>query len=130
VKLYLAIMAGGALGSAGRYVLTVWLTARLGEVFPWGTLAVNMLGSFAIGFLAALMVPVGPLGASETLRVFLLVGVLGGFTTFSSFSLQTVLLLQSGQWLAAAGNIALSVLGCLLATILGLAAAQILPIKT
>lgn len=130
MKLYAAIMLGGALGSAARYALSVWVAGKVGEEFPWGTFAVNLIGSFVIGFVAGLTGPDGPLMVPEVVRVFIMIGILGGFTTFSSFSLQTLMLLQDGQWLWAAGNILLSVLLCLLATAGGIVLANILPLKS
>lgn len=130
MKLYAAIMLGGALGSAARFAVSAWLAARVGESFPWGTLAVNVVGSFVIGFFMALTGPEGALMVSPTARAFVAIGVLGGFTTFSSFSLQTVLLLQDGQWLWAAGNVFLSISLCLAATAAGMAVANVLPLRT
>lgn len=130
MKLYAAIMLGGALGSAARFAMSVWIAGKVGEEFPWGTFAVNVIGSFVIGFVAGLTGPDGPLMVPEVARVFVMVGVLGGFTTFSSFSLQTIMLLQDGQWLWAAGNILLSVFLCLLATLGGIALAGSLPLKS
>ncbi len=101
MKEALAVMLGGALGSLLRYGITQG-TARLwGEAFPWGTLAVNVAGSAAIGFLAGLTLGGNPLGLPETWRLFLVVGVLGGFTTFSAYSIQTLSLLQEGALAAA-----------------------------
>lgn len=130
MKLYAAIMLGGALGSAARFAVSAWLAARVGESFPWGTLTVNIVGSFVIGFFMALTGPEGALMVSPAARAFVAIGVLGGFTTFSSFSLQTVLLLQDGQWLWAAGNVFLSVCLCLAATAAGMAVANVLPLRT
>ena len=130
MKLYAAIMLGGALGSAARFAVSVWIAGRVGEEFPWGTFAVNVIGSFVIGFVSGLTGPDGPLMVPEVARVFIMVGILGGFTTFSSFSLQTLMLLQDGQWLWAVGNILLSVFLCLLATAGGIVTANILPLKS
>jgi len=130
MKLYAAIMIGGALGSAARFAISVWLAARVGESFPWGTFAVNIIGSFVIGFFMALTGPDGALMVSPVIRAFVAIGILGGFTTFSSFSLQTISLLQDGQWLWAAGNVLLSVTLCLLATAGGIALANILPLRS
>ncbi len=130
MKLYAAIMLGGALGSAARFALSVWVAGKVGEEFPWGTFAVNIIGSFVIGFVAGLTGPDGPLMVPEVARVFIMVGILGGFTTFSSFSLQTVMLLQDSQWLWAAGNILLSVILCLVATVGGIVLANILPLRS
>lgn len=115
---YLWVAFGGALGSVGRYWLANVIESRAGGVFPWGTLAVNVSGSFAIGFLAAFAGSVGSFG-SPGFRLFLMVGVCGGYTTFSSFSLQTLNLLRDGEWLNAGGNILLSVVLCLFGVWLG-----------
>jgi CrcB protein len=115
---YLWVAAGGALGSVGRYWLANVIDSRVGGTFPWGTIAVNISGSFVIGFLAAFGGSVGASG-SPGFRLFLMVGVCGGYTTFSSFSLQTLTLLREGEWLNAAGNIVLSVVLCLIAVWLG-----------
>ncbi|MCX8089771.1 MAG: fluoride efflux transporter CrcB [Verrucomicrobiae bacterium] len=125
------IALGGALGGVGRYWLNGIVSARF-ETFPAGTLVVNVVGSFVIGFLAALAQPEGPLSARGRVIVteFFMIGLCGGFTTFSSFSLQTLNLLRDGEWFYAASNVVLSVLGCLLATWLGyLAGSALLTIK-
>lgn len=127
---YLFVALGGALGSAGRYWMTQSVDARLNALlpdyaFPAGTLAVNVLGSFVIGLLAG-MEEGSRAGFGDSTRLFLMVGICGGFTTFSSFSLQTLGLLREGLLLRAGGNIALSVLLCLLATWAGLALMQAL----
>ena len=127
MKLYAAVMIGGAIGSALRYGLSTWIAEAAHSTFPWGTLAVNVIGSFVIGFFAGLTGPDGPFLVSPIVRAFVTIGVLGGFTTFSSFSLQTMLLVQDSQWLSAAGNVLSSVALCLLATILGIALANMLP---
>ncbi len=111
----LLIALGSALGGVARNGLTGWVTQRAGETFPWGTLAVNVLGSLVVGALAALG-DSPRWGLSAEARQFLLIGVLGGFTTFSAFSLQTLRLVQDGDWARAVGNALLSVA-------LGLAAA-------
>jgi CrcB protein len=103
------------------------VAARLiGETFPWGTLIVNVAGSFVIGLFFTLTGSDGRLLVSPTARQFVMVGLLGGYTTFSSFSLQTLTLLQDGEFLYAGANIAASVALCMLAVWLGhIAAAQI-----
>jgi CrcB protein len=116
---YLWVATGGALGSVGRYWLSGLVAARVGETFPWGTLFVNVTGSFLIGLLAALTIPEGRFTASPGTRQFLMFGVCGGYTTFSSFSLQTLNLLRDGEWLYAGGNVLLSVLLCLIGVWLG-----------
>lgn len=118
---YIWVALGGALGSVSRYWLNGLVSARHGETFPLGTLTVNVLGSFVIGLLGALTLPEGRM-SSETRAVvtpFLMIGVCGGFTTFSSFSLQTLNLVRDREWLYAGGNILLSVALCLIATWLG-----------
>jgi CrcB protein len=118
--MYLWVALGSAIGGAARYGLGD-LAARLwGPAFPWGTLAINILGSFVIGAFSALTGPGGTLAASPSLRVFVMVGLCGGFTTFSAFSLQTVALARDGSWGGALANVLLSVALCLGATLLGL----------
>ena len=85
---FLLVLAGGALGSGARYLVSLWMVDRLGSAFPWGTLSVNVVGSFLIGLLATLADEFG--AVSPDTRVFLIVGLLGGFTTFSSLSLETL----------------------------------------
>lgn len=119
-QVLLAVAAGGAVGSVGRYlVAAVWLPAAGPHAIPWGTLAVNVVGSFLYGLLFAVLTQYLP--ASGTLRVALLAGFLGGFTTFSSFSFETVRLFQEGQPALAIVYVLASVLSCLLAVWLGLA---------
>ena len=115
----LAVAVGGALGSLARYWLGLLVA---GGALPWGTIAANVSGSLLIG-LAAGGIGVGPRPAlGETARLFLTVGFCGGYTTFSSFSLQTVSLVQAGRHGLALANVLLSVLSCLAATGAGLAA--------
>lgn len=111
---YVWVATGGALGSVGRYWLSGIVASRVGETFPWGTVLVNVTGSFLIGLLAALTEPEGRLLASPGFRLFFMVGVCGGYTTFSSFSLQTLNLLRDGDWQSAGGNVLLSVILCML----------------
>lgn len=119
MKTALAVMAGGALGSLLRYAISVWCAVRFGETFPWGTIVVNVAGSFGIGIFAALTVDDGLLLVSPLVRTFVMLGLFGGFTTFSSFSYQTLALAQGGEWLPAGANILLSVTLCLLGVWLG-----------
>jgi CrcB protein len=118
---YLWIALGGALGSVARFALNGVVSARVGETFPWGTIVVNVAGSFVIGWLGALTLPEGRLSseARAFATQFVMIGLCGGFTTFSSFSLQTLNLLRDGEWLFAGGNVLLSVILCLAATWLG-----------
>lgn len=123
---YLYIAVGGALGSIARFWITETIDSRLNIGFPWGTILVNVSGSFAIGALGAMALGDSRWALNEGGRLFLMVGICGGFTTFSSFSLQTLILLREGLLLRAGGNVALSVIACLLATWAGLALMQAL----
>ena len=116
---YLLVAFGGAVGSVVRFWASGWVAARWGETFPWGTLVVNVSGSLLIGFLSAVTQPEGRLWVSPEARTFLLVGLCGGYTTFSSFSLQTMELIREGEWLYAGGNVILSVAICFGAVWLG-----------
>jgi CrcB protein len=121
--LYFLIAVGGAIGSVARFLLSGAIANQVGATFPWGTLFVNVTGSFAIGFVATLTGPDGRIFASGNTRQFLMTGIFGGYTTFSSFSLQTLNLADDGEWLQAGGNVVLSVVTCLVAVWLGHAAA-------
>jgi CrcB protein len=116
---YILVMAGGALGTGARFWLSRFVAERGGELFPLGTLVVNVTGSFAIGFIAAFTDPEGSFLVSPRLREFFMIGVCGGYTTFSSFSLQTLDLVRDGDWLKAGLNTLLSFVCCLLAVWLG-----------
>lgn len=123
---YLWVALGSALGGMARFAASGLIAERIGEVFPWGTLAVNVTGSFVIGFFATLTGPDGRLLVGVGARQFVMVGLCGGYTTFSSFSLQTLNLARDGDWLRVAGNVTLSVVLCLVAVWLGhIAAAAI-----
>lgn len=117
--LYLLIALGGALGSVARFALNGVISAQFGETFPWGTFLINVTGSFVIGFFATLTGPEGRWFASDNTRVFFMTGVCGGYTTFSSFSLQTLNLARDGDWLRAGANTVASVVACLVAVWLG-----------
>ena len=116
---YMLVMAGGALGTGARFWLSGFVAERGGELFPLGTLVVNVTGSFAIGFIAAFTGPEGAFLVSPRLRQFFMIGVCGGYTTFSSFSLQTLDLVRDGDWFKAGLNTMLSFVCCLLAVWLG-----------
>lgn len=118
-SLYLWVAVGGGLGSVLRFAAVAWLTPTADGVFPWGTFAVNLVGSFLIGVLSELTHPTGSWLGSLPAREFLIVGVLGGFTTFSAFSWQTLTLLQENQFAKAALYAGLSVALCVLAAGLG-----------
>ena len=115
----LAVAAGGALGSVGRYWLTVFVATRLGETFPHATLLINVLGSLVIGAFGAATLPSGAYPLGDAWRLFVMVGICGGFTTFSAFSLQTLMLLRGGVPAAAALNVVLSVALCLASVAVG-----------
>jgi len=112
---YIWIALGGALGTTARYWLSGVVARSVGETFPWGTLVINVTGSFVIGFFGALTGPDGRLFVGSTARQFVMIGMCGGYTTFSSFSLQTLNLMNDGEWLQAGANIGLSVLFCMIA---------------
>jgi len=107
-RLYGAIALGGALGALARYLCSLWLLQLTGPGFPWGTLAVNVAGSFLIGLYATLSEPGGRLPAGPVQRQFVMTGFCGGFTTFSVFSLETVFLLERQAYLLAGLNLGLS----------------------
>ena len=123
---YIWVMIGSALGGGARYWCSGFVAERIGETFPWGTLIVNVTGSFVIGFFATLTGPDGRFLVGTTARQFVMVGICGGYTTFSSFSLQTLNLIRDGEWFRAGGNIGLSVVLCMLAVWLGQIAATAL----
>jgi CrcB protein len=126
ISLYLLIGLGSALGGVGRFWLSGVIAERFGDRFPWGTILVNVSGSFAIGLFAALAAPDSRFLIPPRWSYFFMAGVCGGYTTFSSFSLQTVNLLRVGQWAYAGGNVLVSVSLCLLAVGLGYLAGQVL----
>lgn len=119
LPLMLLVMAGGALGTGARYAASGLIASAFGETFPWGTLIVNVTGSFIIGFVFTLTAPDGRLFVSGNTRQFVMTGFCGGYTTFSSFSLQTLNLMRDGEWAAAGGNIFGSVALCMLGVWLG-----------
>jgi CrcB protein len=110
---WLAVAGGGALGSMARFWMTGAVTALTGPQFPYGTLLINVLGSLVIGGVAGVAVTPARMGMHPDLRIFLMVGICGGFTTFSAFSLQTLELLQTGATAAAMIYIVVSVVLCL-----------------
>ena len=112
---YFWIAVGSALGGMARYFCSGVAARMIGETFPWGTLIVNVIGSFIIGFFATLTGPDGRVFAGTTARQFVMVGLCGGYTTFSSFSLQTLNLMNDGEWLQASANIGGSVILCMFA---------------
>ncbi len=125
LQTYLWIMLGSALGGGARYWCSGFAARLFGETFPWGTLLVNVIGSFIIGFFNAVTGPDGRLLVGTTARQFVMIGLCGGYTTFSSFSLQTLTLAREGDWLRAGLNIVFSVVICLLAVWAGNVAAVV-----
>jgi CrcB protein len=123
---YLWIAMGGAIGSMARFAGSSLISGWFGATFPWGTLIVNTSGSFVIGFFATLTGPDGRLLVSGDMRQFVMVGICGGYTTFSSFSLQTLSLVQDGEMAQAGLNVVGSVALCLAAVWLGSVAAAAL----
>jgi len=117
---YFWIAIGSAFGGVARFWLSGVVARLMGETFPWGTLIVNVTGSLAIGIIAALTGPDGRIFMGSTTRLALMAGICGGYTTFSSFSLQTMSLFNDGEWLYGGANIAASVVLCLLAVWAGL----------
>lgn len=112
------VMLGGALGAAARYLVGQAMTGWLGPNYPWGTLAVNLIGGLAMGALVGML---ARMTSGEQARLFLAVGVLGGFTTFSAFSLELVTMLERGAMLTALGYALASVIGAVIALFAGLA---------
>ena len=117
MSLWLAIMMGGALGSAARYAVSLSMSAKLGPEFPFGTLSVNVIGCLLIGLLGVVLS--GPWALREELRLAILIGGLGGFTTFSSFGADTLNLIDQGRWSAAMVYISVSNIAALLAVWIG-----------
>ncbi len=116
---WLLLLLGGGLGAVLRFALALWIDERAGVHFPWGTLAVNVAGCFGIGVVATLADEHALV--SPTLRLFLVTGLLGGFTTFSAFGMETWQLLEDGHALTALGNAMANVVAGLAAVIAGVA---------
>jgi len=123
---YFWVALGGALGSMARFWMAAAVAALTGPAFPWGTILINILGSFVIGLFGTLTGPSGRFAVPLDARAFVMVGICGGFTTFSAFSLQTLDLARDDRWLQAGGNVVASVVACLLAVWAGHAAAAVL----
>ena len=113
---FLLICLGGAVGTGARYLTSLWAVSAFGPAFPFGTLIVNLAGSFLLGFLMQL-------GATSPV---LTTGVMGGFTTYSTFNYETTNYFRNGAWLLGATNVAVTLLGCLAAGLAGIALAKIL----
>jgi CrcB protein len=121
---YLLVALGGAAGSMARYWVGGLAPRLLGEAFPYGTLVVNLVGSFLISLVMGVALNSGLLSA--TMRVFLTTGIIGGFTTYSAFNYETLALLQQRLWLTGGLNVLGTVVGCLLMGLLGLVLAKVL----
>ncbi len=119
MALYFWIAFGSALGGVARFALSGLIAHRFGETFPWGTLVINISGSFVIGFFATLTEPDGRFLVGGTARQFVMTGILGGYTTYSSFSLQTLALARDGDWFRAGANSVGTFGFCFLAVWLG-----------
>jgi fluoride exporter len=118
LKNYILVFTGGGIGASARYWLSGVVYRFLSTGFPYGNLIVNISGCFAIGFLMTLMEE--RFLAEPSFRIFMTIGILGGFTTFSSFSYETVALLRDAEFFRASINIIVSVFGCLSATMIGM----------
>ena len=116
---YLWIAVGSAVGGVARYWCSGVAARLVGETFPWGTIIVNVVGCFIIGFFATITGPDGRIFADTLTRQFVMIGILGGYTTFSAFSLQSLALACAGEWAGLGLNIGLSVVLCLAAVWLG-----------
>jgi CrcB protein len=123
---YVLIAIGSALGGMARYFMSGIITMATGETFPYGTMFVNISGALAIGFIATLTGPDGRLLVGTPARQFMMVGICGGYTTFSTFSLETLYLMRAGEWIPATMNAVGSVLICLVAVWIGHVAAMAL----
>jgi CrcB protein len=117
--IYFWVALGSMLGGLARFVLSGFVAHRFGETFPWGTMVINITGSFAIGFFATLTQPGGRFPVGSPGRQFFMTGICGGYTTYSSFSLQTLVLAREGDWLRAGGNAGGTFVLCFLAVWLG-----------
>jgi CrcB protein len=127
---YIWVGLGGALGSIARFWVSGVVARHVGETFPWGTLIVNVTGSLIIGFFATATGPDGRWLAAPSMRQFVMLGICGGYTTFSSFSLQTLDLVRDGEYFRAGANSVLSLILCLAGVWVGHAlAASFSPMK-
>jgi fluoride exporter len=116
---YLCVALGSALGGSARYAISGFVANWFGATFPWGTLIINITGSFVIGIFGTLTASDGILLVPSNLRILVMVGICGGYTTFSSFSLESLNLMRNGEWLSAGSYILSSVVCCLIGVWLG-----------
>ena len=114
---FLLVLTGGAIGSVGRWLTGRWILALFGPAFPAGTLAVNLIGGFCMGLLVGVL---ARMAAADNIRLFVATGLLGGYTTFSAFSLDTVTMIERGDWATALGYVLASVIGSVCALFAGL----------
>ena len=121
---FLLICLGGAVGTGARYAMSLWAASMIGAEFPFGTLIVNVGGSFLLAFLMHVATATELL--SPDLRLMLTTGVMGGFTTYSTFNYETIRYIQDGAWLLAVANIGVTLLACLAAGFAGLAVGRAL----
>ena len=119
MHLYFWIFLGSGLGGLARFALSGVVADTFGGTFPWGTFSINVSGSFVIGFFNTLTSPDGRYIVGPTARQFVMTGILGGFTTYSSFSLQTLNLAREGEWLNAGANAGGTFVICFIAVWLG-----------
>lgn len=122
MRMMIAVAIGGALGAMSRYAISSQIARTLGTGFPWGTLTVNLIGSFLMGLLAPVLLSKV---SSPEIRSFLTVGLLGSLTTFSTFSMETVALYQRGEAGLAALNVGVSVAACIAGLMVGLQAGKV-----
>lgn len=120
---YLLVGVGGAAGALSRYLISNIAYERMDHGFPYGTLAVNLVGSLLIGFLYFWLI--NRFSVDAQLRAFLIVGFLGAFTTFSAFSIESLVMLEQGAWIKSAVYISLSVVGCIAAAMAGMMLARL-----
>jgi CrcB protein len=118
----LLVIVGGGIGSGARYLVSTWVLSRWGTGFPWGTLSVNVLGSFVLG--VVMQLGLGLLGAEA--RILVTTGMLGGFTTYSTFNFETLRFAEHGNWTLFTANAAVTFFGCLVAGSIGAAAGRML----
>ena len=116
---YLCVALGAAIGGSARYAISGFVANWFGATFPWGTLIINITGSFVIGIFNTLTAPDGILLVPTNFRIFVMVGICGGYTTFSSFSLESLNLVRNGELMSAGSYIMASVLCCLIGVWLG-----------
>ena len=116
---FFLVCLGGALGSGARYATSLWAASAIGTAFPFGTLIVNVLGSFLLGFLMQ------AIPTSSDLRLMLTTGVMGGFTTYSTFNYETTNYFREGAWMTGFANVASTLAGCFIAGLAGLALGRV-----